>query len=127
MFGDGVFGPEGIVWCCALGIGLPIFYVGLFSALMRISFSLAVRATALATVILTYIGAGYFFGDAVGMIAAVFMFIAVLPTFVMKSQRSVINFGREKAKRVFRDNMSGGTFIFGEAIEPDDENNWPEM
>ena len=127
MFGDGVFGPTGALWCCAMVIFLPTFYIGLFTSLMRISFPLAVRATTLATVILTYLGAGYLFGDAVGMVAAVLLLVAALPTFVIKSQHTVINFGREKAKRVFRDNMSGGTFIFGEAIEPDDENNRPEL
>jgi hypothetical protein len=123
MFGDGVFGPTGAVWCCALVFIVPTAYVTIFAALMRISFPFAVRVAALATICLVYVSAGYLFGDAIGLIAAVATFFTALPAFVLKTQRTVISFGQDKAKRIFRDNMGGGTFIFGDTISPDDEQN----
>lgn len=121
MFGDGVFGSSGAVWCCTLVITLPAIYAFLFAAVMRISLSFALRVAVLGNVVLVYLGAGYLFGDAIGMISAVTTMIMSAPIFLAQTQRRVITFGQQKAKNVFHDNISGGTFIYGDDAAPDDD------
>ncbi len=122
MFGDGVFGPSGAVWCCTIVIALPAVYAFVFAAVMKVSLSFALRVAVLGNVLLAYFGAGYLFGDAIGMISAVVTMILSAPIFLAQTQRRVITFGQQKAKRVFHDNISsGGTFIYGDDAAPDDD------
>ena len=112
MFGDGAFGPEGLVWCCSAFVVVPIFFISVFRfgrhipGFGRIAIGFGIPA-------LAFLGFGSLFGDAVGIaIAAVtFLFTStvVATGFSNVSKRAkwqkraegfyFENFGLEKRKR----------------------------
>lgn len=76
MFGDGVFGPEGVVWCCAIVVAVPAIYSAVFSLGLQVPI-VAWYGSGLVTVALAYLIFGYLFGDAVGIIVASITFMGV--------------------------------------------------
>lgn len=78
MFGDGVFGIEGLFWCCGGMIALPMLY----AVLLPVSVSLpGLRwlGFMLLNAAFAYTLFGYFFGDAAGFfMGAVIMVVAFL-------------------------------------------------
>ncbi len=110
MFGDGIFGVEGLFWCCGAMIALPLLY----AVLLPVSVSLP-GLRWLGFMVLNagfaYAIFGYFFGDAAGffmgaliMAAAFFFTLGGGARWVFRGarQRNVSQtWGRIQQTRVF--------------------------
>ena len=95
MFGDGLLGPGGVVWCCALVCLTPALYMAVMMV-GRIIPHFTPFGWSVLNVVVAYFFFGYLFGDAVGIIAAVIVFLTTGGVFYAGPNRVVYEVRKRK-------------------------------
>lgn len=95
MFGDGLLGPGGVIWCCGLACITPALYVGVMM-LGRFIPHFTQFALSVLNVVLAYFVFGYLFGDVVGILAAIFVFLTTGGVFYAGPKRVVYEVRKRK-------------------------------
>lgn len=99
VFGEGVFGPSGVVWCCTITVLVPALYMMVWTLGKAIPNGGWI-GSGLLTIVLSFIGAGYLFGDAVGLLVASVVILLVVPTLKMGPRRVYTRVQTIKPKRM---------------------------
>lgn len=100
IFGNGVFGPEGVLWCCTLAVTIPALYMVMWAIGRRVPGG-GLTGSGLLTIGLSFAGAGYLFGDVVGLLVGSVVSLLVVPTMAMGPQRVRTRVQHIKPKRMF--------------------------
>lgn len=109
IFGEGVFGPEGVFLCCAGFVVIPALYLSVASAT---AFSVPLRNNAVAAlnVVVAFVVLGYLFGDIVGGVVAFFIALGSFSTTAIGPRRTIHRIRRIRVVRDLGGNFPGTIF-----------------